>query len=456
MDGPDLSHLLEGASSDKPPADVLQGIVRRHRRWQARRARTAASLGLVIALAGLGTGIGLSHQGRTTSAARALTPTSTKGGLNTADLPSTTSTTAVPGGSATSPLPADSKLRFGKAPAGLGWVITGFGAVAPVASATQGAPLTGQLHSTASGSAAVAAACTTAGCPAYLPDNVLGGATALKPLFTRTSGGVTVRAFSASWAVAPIELGPIASGSASAGSGSMGSGSSSGAATGTSSSSVPATGTSSGSGTGVTATPPVTGTIPDTTTTTSDTSVPAGTDTTVPVSTPPTPEPLPSCGVTQALVVEVSDAGAVGVVTVPLGSSLDKPIDVVMDEVVGTAEQSPMVVVVAHTNSPTASVRADFGVGGQDQMDVVDQWAVLVEDLGSSTAGGSGAGSDPELLGQASVSALASDGTVLEQAVLPGSGALAMPVAACVEPAGGVTKPVGAGTSSPTAKHGGG
>jgi len=154
--------------------------------------------------------------------------------------------------------------------------------------------------------------------------------------------------------------------------------------------------------------------------------------------------------------VEVSDAGAVGVVTVPLGSSLDKPIDVVMDAVVGTAEQSPMVVVVAHTNAPTASVRADFGVGGQDQMDVVDQWAVLVEDIGSSAAAGSGAGSDPELLGQASVSALASDGTVLEQAVLPGSGALAMPVAACMEPAGGVAKPVGAGSSSPTAKHVGG
>jgi hypothetical protein len=455
MDGPDLSHLLETATSEKPPADVLQGIVRRHRRRQARSARTAASLGLVIALAGLGTGIGLSHQGRTTSAAGKLTPTSMKGGANTADLPSTTSTRAVLGGSTTLPLPAASKLRFGKAPAGLGWVITGFGAVAPVASATGGAPLTGQLHSTATGSAAVAAACTTAGCPAYLPDNVVGGATALKPLFTRTSGGVTVRAFSASWAVAPIELGPIASGSGSAGSGSVGSGSSSGPANGTSSSSGTATGTSSGSGTGVTATPPVTGTIPDTTTTTSVTSVPAGTDTTVPVSTPP-PEPLPSCGVTQALVVEVSDAGAVGVVTVPLGSSLDKPLDVVMDEVVGSAEQSPMVVVVAHTNSPTASVRADFGVGGQDQMDVVDQWAVLVEDLGSSTVGGSGAGSDPELLGQASVSALASDGTVLEQAVLPGSGALAMPVAACVEPAGGVTKPVGAGASSPTAKHVGG
>src|ERR1035438_9149054 len=99
MDGPDLSHLLETATSEKPPADVLQGIVRRHRRRQARSARTAASLGLVIALAGLGTGIGLSHQGRTTSAARKLTPTSMKGGANTADLPSTTSTRAVLGGS---------------------------------------------------------------------------------------------------------------------------------------------------------------------------------------------------------------------------------------------------------------------------------------------------------------------------------------------------------------------
>jgi hypothetical protein len=159
-----------------------------------------------------------------------------------------------------------------------------------------------------------------------------------------------------------------------------------------------------------------------------------------------------------ALVVEVSDAGAVGVVTVPLGLSLDKPIDVLMDDVVGVAEQSPMVVVVAHTNDPTASVRADFGVGGQDQMDVVDQWAVLVKDVGSSAVGGHSGMGDPELLeGQATVSALSSDGTVLEQADLPGSGALAMPVAACVEPlSGGVTKPVGAGSSSPTSTHVGG
>jgi len=213
--------------------------------------------------------------------------------------------------------------------------------------------------------------------------------------------------------------------------------------------------------------PPVTGTvpgdttIPDTTipdTTTTTTLISGVTQTTTPVSEPPTPVPSPSCGITKALVVEVSDAGAVGVVTVPLGASLDKPIDVVMDDVVGVAEQSPMVVVVAHTNNPTAAVRADFGVGGQDQMDVVDQWAVLVKDLGSSAVGGHPGMGDPELLeGQATVSALSSDGTVLEQADLPGSGALAMPVAVCIEPASsGVTKPVGEGASSPTTTQVGG
>ena len=69
MDGPDLSHLLDDASSEKPSRDVLDGIVRRRRRLQARRARTAATLGLVILLAGAGVGIGLSRQGGRTMSA---------------------------------------------------------------------------------------------------------------------------------------------------------------------------------------------------------------------------------------------------------------------------------------------------------------------------------------------------------------------------------------------------
>ena len=43
-----------------------------------------------------------------------------------------------------------------------------------------------------------------------------------------------------------------------------------------------------------------------------------------------------------------------------------------------------MAVVVAHTGAQTASVRASFAAGGEDEMTVVGQWAVLVQDLGSS------------------------------------------------------------------------
>src|SRR5271168_1220002 len=68
MNGPDLSHLLDGDDSERPSPAVLEGIVRRHRRLRARRARTAATLGLVLVVAGAGVEIGLSHQGATTSA----------------------------------------------------------------------------------------------------------------------------------------------------------------------------------------------------------------------------------------------------------------------------------------------------------------------------------------------------------------------------------------------------
>ena len=110
MDGPDLSHLLDDASSEKPSRDVLDGIVRRRRRLQARRARTAATLGLVILLAGAGVGIGLSRQGGRTMSALP---------LQTAKLPSMSRNT-----SAAVPFLAGP----GSAPAGLGWVSAGSGA----------------------------------------------------------------------------------------------------------------------------------------------------------------------------------------------------------------------------------------------------------------------------------------------------------------------------------------
>jgi hypothetical protein len=158
--------------------------------------------------------------------------------------------------------------------------------------------------------------------------------------------------------------------------------------------------------------------------------------------------------------VEVSDAGAVGVVTVPEGSSVSRPIDVLADDVVGVEEQSPMAVVVAHTDDQTASIRADFAGGGQDEMTVVGQWAVLVDKLAAIAGGGTGSRGTATTSGQASVYALSSNGTVLESADVPGSGALAIPIGACMGSNGGVARSSSSSSasssSSPSASHSGG
>ena len=203
MDGPDLSHLLDDASSEKPSRDVLDGIVRRRRRLQARRARTAATLGLVILLAGAGVGIGLSRQGGRTMTALP---------LQTAKLPSMSKNT-----SAAVPFLAGP----GPAPAGLGWVSAGSGRgilrqrglalcreLLKVSRTQAGCRQT----STVSGSGT--SLCGMWNCSLYSANGSIGGVL-LHHQFTRTSDGVTVRAFTAVWAVAPLELVPTASGSTS-------------------------------------------------------------------------------------------------------------------------------------------------------------------------------------------------------------------------------------------------
>jgi lysozyme family protein len=137
---------------------------------------------------------------------------------------------------------------------------------------------------------------------------------------------------------------------------------------------------------------------------------------------------------------------------------------VLSDQVVGVVEQSPMAVVVAHSTGQTAAVLAEFAGGGQDEMIVVDQWAVLVHKLAAAKAGGTGSQGVATMPGQAAVYALSSNGTVLEHADLPGSGALAMAVAACLVPYGAGHKlPVsnasgspGSGSVVPPVKHNGG
>ena len=202
MDGPDLSHLLDGASTEKPSPDVLQGIVRRHRRLQARRARTAATLGLVIALAGLGTGIGLSHQGRTVTAAgppkpsagtgkSAASASTTTPPLNMSPSTTTTSPTNHGVGAVASP----SKLNLGTAPEGLSWV---YGNGSPEAANAPAKSLSGSL-STFGGTSA-STVCDIWGCSSYGPFGMLDDAD-LTQLFTRSNDGVTVRAYTAKWTV---------------------------------------------------------------------------------------------------------------------------------------------------------------------------------------------------------------------------------------------------------------
>jgi hypothetical protein len=384
MDGPDLSHLLDSDDSSRPTAAVLDAIVRRHRRLRARRAQTAATVGLVVVVAGAGVGIGLSRRGTTTSALR-----------NGAHAPS------VP--SATKPGPPESSgplsTALGTVPAGLGWVDAGSGTYFGISYATPtvSSPLgVGQLAASArlrvTGTSSADASTNVALCgPLSCPDLAL-GTLRVGHLFTRTSDGVTVRAFSAVWAEALVALVPeSSSGGSASGHSSAGSGKSQ----------------TSGRG---------------------------------------SPGASPSCALTRALIVEVSDAGAVGTVTVPLGLAVTKPLDVLADEVVGVAERSPIAVVVAHVTGATTAVEAEFSAGGRDEMSVVDRWAVLVHKLTAARAGRAPEGTQSGL-GQATVDALTSDGHVLEQALLPGSGALALAVGTCGG-SGGNHKSPGANASS--------
>lgn len=388
MDGPDLSHLLDEANPVKPSREVLDGIVRRHRRQQARRARTAATLGLVIVLVGAGVGIGVSRHSGTTVTALRKSPSQSAPSFGRM--------------SATAPAP----MSPGGAPEGLGWVNTGTKAgssasvVSPVTAVAQGTPSSGRLQATPSFASSGTSLCSIWNCSLYSPYGSIGGVV-IRHLFTRTVGGVSVRAFTAAFVMAPLELVPAASAPVS--------------------------------------TPVATGTG-------RSPSVPTSSVRAAPVS----------CALTRALVVEVSDTGAVGVVTVPLGPSLAQPIDVLSDQVVGVAEGSPIVVVVAHTTGQAARVRAEFAGGGNDVMTVVDRWAVLVHAQATAKVGGTG-GQGSATPGQATVYALSGADSDLEHADLPGSGSLAMAVGACSGTQGGVSRAVGSSASgSPGSASSGG
>ena len=466
MDGPDLSHLLDDAG-EKPPSEVLDGIVRRHRRLRARRARMAASLGLVIALAGLGVGIGLNNHGGTTTTASGTVPGDQQFKANN-QAPS--KTTALPGPFGKTGSPSVPAAPRGTAPRGLVWVSLGSGtetgsaAMGPVAGSETTVPENASAVGVSSTPTAgvlwatrASQPCTSSGCPSYGPYGTLAGSV-LTHLFTRTDDGVTVRAFMARWALAPLDLVPVASGSGAASLGKSASGSAegrdvtgaSGTSIATSTSRVPSSSPTVTATPGTTAPTPVSSTPVGPPPTRSDTTT---TFLTKPGSvTSPSTVVLPgSCDINQALIVEVSDVGAVGTVTVPVASEVKEPIGALSDEVVGSAERAPMVVVVAHTSDQTATVRAEFAGGGQDEMTVVDGWAVLVHMPTQTAGGGSASQGTATMSGQAEVYALSGEGTVLEHADLPGSGALALPVAACYDPGRAMSKVAASAASGPPA-----
>lgn len=249
----------------------------------------------------------------------------------------------------------------GTAPKGLRWSTTA------EANSKAASPTAGSASSRSS--AAAPAFCTVNGCPGYLYSP--GGP--LNRLFIRTVGDVTVRAFTETMTPQPE---PLISSSRSA----------TGSTVAPSSSSTTTTAPNSSTGSGQ-----------------------GSTGTALPV--------IESCDESQALVVEVSNPGAIGEVTVPLPgivvSSAGQPFDLIDSSVVGVAESSPIEVLAVYVSPNVNSVQAGFADGSSDQMTVNDGWAVLVDD-----------GSAPL---PATLTAFDASGNVISKATVSSDDAIAEP-----------------------------
>ena len=386
MEAPDLSALLDHDDGQRAASPSLEDVVRRYRRRRARRARLAAGAGVLTVCAGVGIGVAASNQSPPTTVAA--------GGAQ----------------------PADSGLRGGPSPsAGQGPASTVHGAatagpIAPAGltwiSGTSGAAVAGDVPVSPSGpgnrgAMPVASQITDAG-PLY---GAVQPAAAAGPsmhlVFTRQVGDVAVRAYLATYAAAPLVVSPPTQAEPVA----------------ASRDATQPSGTS----------PPVTAS--------------AGTSATAPA--------VPAeCALTSYLVVEVSDPAIAAEVAVPLGAPSGHLLDVVAEQVVGTAEGSPVAVVVAHGGSSLERATAAFGAGRSDSMRPTDGWVVLVAPLGGARSEASSA--TPAVL-------TADGGGSTEVAHLPGSGALALRPEGC--PVTGSGGSAGGGSSrggSSTGSIGGG
>jgi hypothetical protein len=153
------------------------------------------------------------------------------------------------------------------------------------------------------------------------------------------------------------------------------------------------------------------------------------------------------CQSTTSLLVEVSDAGAVGELTVAYPSTASKPVDLVSEDVVGVAEGSPMAILAVRVGSGVTSVGARFGNGAGDEMAVVDGLAVLVAPVPTGPSAADAAA-------KADVIAYGASGQQLQTFSTPEAPAIALPLeclAPLLPPRGGkpgsVSGSAGAGTA---------
>jgi len=229
--------------------------------------------------------------------------------------------------------------------------------------------------------------CTVHGCPG-LPDE-RGGA--LKPLFVRTVGDITIRAFTEQ--VAPL-TGPlfvlrsaavpnpiVGAGVTNSVTGASGASGASGV-TGPSGTTGPSgvTGPSGSTGaSGTTGPSGVTG--PSGTTGASGVTGPSGTTGPNGVTSLP---PISPCETTEMLVVDVSNPGTSGTfsVSVPevVSATAAERFELIDSSVAGAGGSSPIEVVMVRVAPDVSSVQASFADGAADQMNAQDGWAVLAND----------------------------------------------------------------------------
>lgn len=299
----EFSHLLDEADGSAN-SSTLASIVARSRRRRERRLKVITGVSIVVALGGASFA-GITRATRGTTAA------------SKSDLIQSEGNRTQP----TTPAWAKPHRAFGVAPKGLQWSLL------PASSAEAASSAAPNTARTLPG----ADICTVEGCGVPYPVG-LGGP--LSELFLRTSGDVTLRAFTETTTGIAVGSG-ISSGSAPA-------------------------------------LPPATTTSPSGT---------LGSTGTAPVPSAPI---YASCESTRSLVVEVSNPGAVGTVTVSLPSisvtEPGQPFDVIDSSAVGVAEASPIEVLTVHVASKVNTIQANFADGTSDQMAVVDGWAVLVDD----------------------------------------------------------------------------